>query len=130
MTTPLWCLAALAIIPYILAGMGGYYRGKQFGSVDNEYPRLQAAQLEGTGARVWAAQSNAWEALGLFTAALVVAHFAGADSAKVATASLVFISMRVLHPILYIANIATVRSIVQIVGLITCIYIFSLGIVA
>ena len=130
MTTPLWCLATLAIIPYALAAMGGYYRVKQFGSVDNNYPRIQSTKLEGRGARVWAAQSNAWEALGFFTAVIVVAHFAGADAAKVATASLVFVSARILHPVLYISDMATLRSIIQVVGIATCVYIFYLAVTA
>ena len=55
MTTPFWCLAAACLIPYVLAGVGGYFRLQQFGSTDNKNPRLQTAKLEGTGARAAAA---------------------------------------------------------------------------
>ena len=127
MTTPLWCLLAIALIPYILAGLGGYYRSRQFGAIDNNDPRLQSSRMEGVGARVWAAQQNAWEALGLFTATVAIAHLAGADAGQSAIASLVFLSTRILHPILYVANLATLRSLVFAIGLLSCLYMFVLA---
>ena len=50
-----------------LAGVGGYFRQANLGAVDNENPRTQAALLEGAGARAYAAQANAWEAVALFS---------------------------------------------------------------
>jgi len=79
MTIPMWCLLIIAFIPYVLALLGIYFRIEQFGHWDNDNPRAQYARLEGAGWRVWAAQQNAWEALGLFTATVVVAHLAEAD---------------------------------------------------
>ena len=38
MTTPLWTLVALAILPYILAGLSDYYRKQAFGAMDNNHP--------------------------------------------------------------------------------------------
>ena len=73
MTTPLWCLLIAALIPYVLAGISGYYKAQQFDAIDNNNPRAQSAQLEGAGARASAAQSNAWEAFAIFTAAVLVA---------------------------------------------------------
>ena len=127
MTTPLWCLLIIALLPYVLAGLGGYYRIKQFGAIDNNDPRLQSSRLEGVGARVWAAQQNAWEALGLFTATVVIAHLAGADADQSAIAALVFLITRIIHPILYIANLATLRSVVFGIGLLSCAYMFVLA---
>ena len=62
MTTPFWCLLIVIAIPYLLAGLGGYLRYRQFGAIDNKYPRSQMAQAEGAAARAIAAQGNAWEA--------------------------------------------------------------------
>lgn len=39
MTTPFWCLLALILLPYVLAGLGGHYRIRQFGTLDNHHPR-------------------------------------------------------------------------------------------
>jgi uncharacterized MAPEG superfamily protein len=117
MTTPLRCLLIVAILPYVLAAIGGYLRVKQLGSADNNHPRLQASQLTGAAARALAAQANAWEALGVFGAVVIVAHLVHADPAKSATASLVYLATRFLHPILYISDLAPVRTLVFIVGL-------------
>jgi uncharacterized MAPEG superfamily protein len=120
MTTPLWCLVIVALLPYVLSTAGGYFKMRQFGTIDNKHPRIQAAKLEGVGARMLAAQQNAWEALGFFTAALAVLHFANPEVARSSTAanlSLVFLATRVLHPILYVANLDIARSSVFLVGL-------------
>jgi len=127
MTTPMWCLLVIAFLPYALALLGIYYRIKQFGDWDNDNPRAQYARLEGAGWRAWAAQQNAWEALGLFTATVAVAHLAGADPEKSAVAAIVFLATRLLHPVLYVANLATLRSIVVAIGLFSCAYIFVLA---
>lgn len=127
MTTPFWCLLVVVLLPYVLTGVSGYYRGKQFGTVDNNQPRRQAAQLEGAGARAWAAQSNAWEALGVFAPAVFVAHLAGADPGSSAAASLVFVLARIAHPIAYIADVAPVRSLSFLVGLGSCLWLFGLA---
>ena len=130
MTTPLWCLLVAVLIPYVLAGVGGYFKTKQFGSVDNNNPRAQSATLEGAGARAVAAQSNAWEALGVFSAAVLMGHLAGADPGLSATAALLFIAARAVHPILYIADIPTFRSISFLVGLGSCLWLFGLAAIA
>jgi uncharacterized MAPEG superfamily protein len=117
MTTPFRCLFIVAILPYVLAGIGGYLRVKQLGHADNNHPRSQAAQLTGAAARALAAQANAWEALGVFGTVVIVAHLAGADPGKSATASLVYLATRFAHPVLYLANLATLRTLVFVVGL-------------
>ncbi len=120
MTTPLWCLLIVALLPYVLSFSGGYFRMRQFGTVDNKHPRQQAQQLEGVGARAMAAQANAWEALGFFTAVIAVLSFANPEAARGATAanlSIAFLATRVLHPIFYLANVDVARSLAFLVGL-------------
>jgi uncharacterized MAPEG superfamily protein len=110
----------VAVLPYLLAFTGSYFKMQQFGSVDNKHPRLQAAKLEGVGARAQGAQMNAWEALGLFTAAQLVLHVANPEAARGATAanlSLAFVATRILHPIFYLANIDIARSGVFVIGI-------------
>ena len=79
MNTVLACLLIAVLLPYVLAFIGSYHKGKQFGKVDNNNPRVQSAQLTGVGARAVAAQQNAWEALAVFTASLAAAFFAGVE---------------------------------------------------
>jgi uncharacterized MAPEG superfamily protein len=127
MTVPFVCLLIVALLPYTLSTLSGYFKVKQLGSLDNKYPRVQAAELEGIGARAWAAQMNAWEALPVFTAAVLVAHVAGADPDKSATAAVLFVGLRVLHAAFYLANLDVLRSIAFLGALACAIRLFVLG---
>jgi len=127
MTFPFWCLVVCCFLPYALAFTTGYFKSKQFGSVDNNNPRAQTALLEGTGARVNAAQQNAWEALTIFAVAVFVAHLAGADPENSSVAAGVFVATRVLHPIFYIGDFATPRSLTFLVGLGCLVWLFVLA---
>jgi uncharacterized MAPEG superfamily protein len=130
MTTPLWCLVLVAFLPYLLAFTGSYFKMQQFGKLDNKNPRQQAAQLEGIGARAAAAQANAWEALAVFTVAVVVLHLANPEAARSATAanlSLVFLAMRVAHPLFYLANIDLARSLAFMVDMGCAVWLIALA---
>lgn len=127
MTTPFWCLLIAVLIPYVLAAAGGYFRMSQLGRVDNKHPRAQYAALEGTGARAWAAQQNAWEALPVFSVAVLVAHLAGADPGSSATAAVLFVIARILHPVFYMANQDLLRSTSFAVGFGACLWLFVLA---
>ena len=118
MTTPLWCLVVVLFMPTLLSFAGGYYRARAFGKPDNKHPRLQAAQLEGAGARAYAAQENAWEAAIGFSAVILIAHVVGVSASEAAPWAIAFVVTRILHPILYIANIDWARSIVFLVGIV------------
>ena len=124
MTTAFWCLLVIVVLPFVLAGIGGYFRGQQFGKADNNNPRAQAAQLEGTGARVYAAQANAWEALAMFTPAVLVAHLAGVPNSESAPWAMAFVVARLLHPAFYIMDIAIARSLAFLVGFVCVIALF------
>ncbi len=127
MTTPLWCLLVVAVLPYVLSTLTGVYRVRQFGALDNKHPRAQQAALTGVGARAMAAQQNAWEALPFFTAAVLVSHLAGADPGWAATLSVGFAATRIVHPIVYLANVDVLRSLVFLVGLVCGIGLFVIS---
>ncbi len=128
MTTPLWCLVIAMLLPIPLAAFGAAQRKKQFGSADNKnFRATQLPKLEGLGSRAYAAQANAWEALAMFTVAVVVSHLAGADSAKAATAAMVFVGARVGHAVFYLADIDKLRSLAFTVGFGACLYLIYLG---
>ena len=127
MTTPFWCLVAATLLPFVLSTLGGYFRKQELGSIDNKNPRRQAAALEGVGARVYAAHQNSWEALSVFAASVFVAHLAGADPHQAAIASIVFIVSRVVYAAVYIANLDALRSIIFLIGLGSCIWLFILA---
>jgi len=127
MSIPFWSLLVAALMPIVLAWVGGYFRQKQLGVVDNKQPRAQYVLLKGAGARAVAAQQNAWEALAIFTVAVFVAHLAGADAATSALAAEIFIVARVFHAVFYIADKDALRSLAFIVGLGCSIWLFVMA---
>ena len=128
MPTILITLFAAAFFPIVLAWVGGYFRMRQFGGIDNKHPRIQYAKMEGAGARAVGAQQNAWEALAIYTVTIFIAYASGLDLHTLTTPALVFIAARVLHPVFYLANMDKLRSLAFSVGLFTCVYIFYLAV--
>jgi uncharacterized MAPEG superfamily protein len=131
MTIPFWCLFITVLIPYVLAGIGVAQRQAQLGSVDNkDWRKNQLPALTGLGSRVYAAQANTWEAVALFTAAVTVAHLAGADPESSTLAAILFLAARVLHTVLYLADLDKLRSLIFVVGFGSCMWLFGLAISA
>ena len=130
MPTILITLFVAAIFPLALAWVGGYFRLRQFGAIDNQHPRIQYTKLEGAGGRAIAAQQNAWEDLAIYTLTVFIAFASGVDLHTLTTPALVFITTRVLHPVFYIANWDKLRSLAYIVGFFSCAYIFSVAVVS
>ncbi|MFP6654787.1 MAG: MAPEG family protein [Myxococcota bacterium] len=120
MTTPLWCLIIIMFIPIPLAALGGFFRAKAFRYVDNANPRIQAAKLEGIGARTYAAQQNAWEATAIFTATIVISQIAGVSAEAAAPWTIAFVAFRFLHVVCYLTDMDKARSVAFFGGL-TCV---------
>jgi len=118
------------MIPYVLAGIGSYHKGRQLGKIDNNNPRAQAAQLTGAGARAVASQQNAWEALAVFTASLAAAFFAGVEPGRVALPALTFVAARIAHAACYLADLASARSSAFFVATLACLWIFVMALAA
>ncbi|GGO84626.1 membrane protein [Marinobacterium nitratireducens] len=127
MPVVLYVLFFVSILPVLLAGVGNFFRARQFGAFDNHHPRLQQAQLEGTGARVQAAQANAWEALMVFGSSCFIAYASGVPLESLSLVALVFLLCRILHAIFYIADLAMLRSLIFGVATLCCFYIVYLA---
>ena len=121
MTTPLWCLLIVAVLPYLSAGIGVYFRVQQLGSIDANHPRVQALELRDIAARAYGSQANAWEAVGFFTIVVVINHLAGGDADASATAAIIYVVARTLHAGLYIADMAPMRTLAFVVGMGACV---------
>ncbi len=127
MTISLWCLVIATFLPLLCAGWASALRIKQFGAADNKMPRAQQARQEGAGARVYAAQSNGWEALAMFTPAVLIAHAVHPDAAQASTAAIIFIAARIVHPFVYVANLDKLRTAAFGVGAACCIWLFVIA---
>lgn len=105
-------------MPYVLAPIAGYFKVQQFGKIDLNHPRQQSRELTGIGARADAAQSNQWEAIAVFSAAVFANHLRGdADPGTSAFLAQVFLAARVTHAGCYLADIAPLRSLAFLAGL-------------
>lgn len=112
MNTAIIVLLSLCIFPFVMAAIAGVYRREQLGNYDNKNPRGQYAELTGVGARAVAAQQNCWEALAIYSAALLAVFVSGAQPTYLAMAAMVVLISRVLYCIFYLANIDILRSLI------------------
>ncbi|WP_223518161.1 MAPEG family protein [Pseudomonas sp. GL-B-19] len=116
MTVALWCILIVIFLPYIGTGVAKISGG--FRLKDNHDPRDFLDSLEGLGRRAYAAQQNSFEVTPAFAAAVIVAHLAGnAELVTINVLSVLFITSRLLYIICYLADWATLRSLVWFVGM-------------
>ena len=88
----------------------------------------RAARLPGEARRLarraQAAHQNGWEALALFTAALVVAWHNGANVHRVDQLAMAFVAIRVVYMLMYLLNWASLRSLVWFGGMACVVALF------
>jgi len=116
MSFALWTLFIAALFPVVCAGIAKAGPGRY----DNRNPRAWLGGLGGYQARAHAAQQNSWEALAVYTAALVAAVAAGVDHGTITTVAGVFLVARVAYLACYLADLATLRSLVWLAGFGAC----------
>ena len=118
-----FCILVACLLPIVCAGIAKWgFRG-----FDNRHPREWLARQEGWRARANAAQQNSWEALAMFAAAVLTAQVAGASQPKVDLLAGAFVVARLLFIALYVADRATLRSLVWIAGVACCVGLFVAG---
>ena len=128
MQTVVACLLAATFMPMMCAWIASYHRYQQFdGKVDNKMPRIQSSKLEGVGHRAYAAQQNCWEALAVFSAALLALHMSSVVLASVATLCTVFVLLRAAYIVCYLTNQDIFRSLFFIGGFGINVYLFYLA---
>jgi uncharacterized MAPEG superfamily protein len=122
MTLLLVCLFIVVLLPY-LAKLPVGYAMNQLGGYDNSHPREQQAKLEGFGARALAVHQNSFEALAVFSAAILSAVATHNNSLLIQVLAIVYVLSRIIYHVLYLMNLATFRSIAWFVGYICCLVI-------
>jgi len=120
MTIAQLCLLVACVLPIVCAGLAkskGFGKRRRDGGFDNHQPREWLARLDGWQARANAAQGNSWEALPIFMAGLFVAHQHLAAQATVDALALGFIAARLAYIALYLADQASLRSLLWFAGM-------------
>jgi uncharacterized MAPEG superfamily protein len=123
MTIAYWCVLVAALLPFAFTGIAKF-SGPGF---NNKRPREFQAKLEGYRARAHWAHLNSIEAFPPFAAAVIIAQQLHVAQGRVDALALAFIACRVLYGALYMANLATLRSIVWAIGLGCVIALFVAG---
>ena len=120
MTIAYACILFMGLFPYVATGIAK----KGFEGYDNHMPRQWLAKQTGFRARANAAQANLFESLPLFFAAVIIAHLQNAPQPTIDLLSIGFVLARIAYLICYVADWATARSIVWLVGLICIVTMF------
>ncbi|MHB1529604.1 MAG: MAPEG family protein [Acidiferrobacteraceae bacterium] len=100
-----WCVLVAALLPYLIVVPAK--AGMHF---DNHAPRAQLAAAQGWQQRLNWAHLNAFEAFAPFAAAVIIAQQLHAPQQEINGLALVFIGLRILHPVLYALDKPTLRS--------------------
>lgn len=114
------CVLAAALLPIGCAGLakwGTFKTPRKEGGYDNHNPRAWLAKQADWRARANAAQANSFEALPFFIGAVIIAHQLHAPQTKLDILAFMFVFTRIMYIFMYVADMATPRSIAWVVGL-------------
>ena len=124
------CVLVAALLPLACAALakwGMFKVPRKEGGYDNHLPRAWLARQTDWRARANAAQANSFEVLPFFIGAVVIAFQLQAPQLKLDVLSLLFVFTRIVYIFLYVADLATARSVAWTVGLVINIAILFLG---
>ncbi|MEN1834733.1 MAPEG family protein [Pseudomonas lijiangensis] len=117
MTVAFWCVLIAILLPIVCAAIAKIGSGR-YTNRHNRDPRSFLDSLEGFPRRAHAAQLNSYEITPAFAAAVIIAHIAGnAQLVTIDVLAVLFITSRLLYIIFYVADLATMRSVVWLIGL-------------
>lgn len=123
-TLSYWCILVAALLPVLCAGLA---KAGSKGGFDNHDPRAWLQKQTGWRARANAAQANTFEALPFFMAAVVIAHQLQAEQGRLDLLAVAFVALRLAFIALYLADLATLRSVVWGLALLVNIAILFSG---
>lgn len=122
MTLAFWCILAAAVLPFLCAAAAKW--SKHF---DNHHPRDYLDRTQGWRRRAHAAQLNGFEAFPAFAAAVIVNRIVLGPNLTADLIALTFIGCRIAFSVLYVADLALLRSIVWLGGAACCVALFVIA---
>ncbi|WP_122900471.1 MAPEG family protein [Acinetobacter sp. B51(2017)] len=111
----IYLILIACLLPYVfavIAKMAGGFRAQ-----DNQNPREFLSKTKGLAARAHAVQQNSFEGLPLFIAAILIAEYMVLPQSIVMTFGIAYVVLRIIYGLCYLANWATLRSIVWFMAL-------------
>lgn len=115
-----------SVLPLFFAMFAKIVAG--FKPKDNENPRDFLSKTTGLASRANAVQQNSFETLPIFLASVIVALLYFVPIEVVNKLAWLYVFLRILFGIAYLANWATFRSVVWVLGFICPILLFMLAI--
>ncbi|CAB3751745.1 MAPEG family protein [Paraburkholderia humisilvae] len=126
MTIELTLLAWTLVLALIQVVLPALLRNRETGIPYNASARDEPGAPVGTiTARLMRAQSNLFETLPVFAAAVLIAHVAGRDSAQTQLGAWLYLAARIVYVPLYAAGVPYLRSLVWVVSLAGILLILS-----
>jgi uncharacterized MAPEG superfamily protein len=125
------CILVACLLPIGCAGLAkskGFGTPRSEGGFDNYSPRQWLAKLQGWQARANAAQQNSFEALPIFIAGVLIAErLQPALQTRIDALALLFVCARLGYIAAYLADRATLRSTLWLIGMGASVALFLVG---
>lgn len=122
----LTAMLVASVLPLFFAMLAKFLAG--FKAKDNENPREFLAKTSGLASRANAVQQNSFETLPVFLASVIVALLYFVPVEVVSKLAWMYVVLRVLYGFAYLANWATFRSVVWVLGFSCSLLLFTLAI--
>jgi uncharacterized MAPEG superfamily protein len=129
-TVAYWCVLVVALLPILCAGLakwGMFNKSRREGGYDNANPRAWLSRQTDWRARANAAQANSFEALPFFIGAVIIAHQLGAHQTRLDILAFIYLVLRLLYIMMYVADLPSIRSVVWTLALAVNIGILFVG---
>lgn len=120
LTVAYWTVLIAALLPIVCAGLakwGAVGKSRREGGYDNHNPRAWLAKQSDWRARANAAQANSFEAMPFFIGAVIIAHQLHAPQMRLDVLAFTWVVLRMLYILMYLADMATMRSVVWVLAL-------------
>ncbi len=119
-----WCLLLAAMLPLLWTGVAKTIQRRHF---DNRKPRDFQARLDGMAQRAHWAHLNSFEAFAPFAAGVLAAEQLSAPQGRIDELAIAFVTLRVVYGLCYLANQATLRSLVWAAGMVCTVALFIIA---
>ncbi len=119
-----WCVLIAALLPFGFTAIAKTLDRRRF---NNHAVRDFQARMTGIAQRANWAHLNSFEAFPAFAAGVLVAQQVGAAQGKIDALALAFIALRLAYGACYMADLASLRSLIWAGGLACTIALFAIG---
>ena len=117
MTIAYWCVLIGAFMPLMWTATAKFGGGKKMAFGQNRAPREFLESVQGLQKRAHWAQQNSFEAFPAFAAAVIISHLAGGAQGTIDQLAMAWVAIRVAYGVCYLADWATLRSLVWMAGM-------------